>query len=167
MTHPNFKTVANNKEPVPPSLNDDDDVRYSQAAVGHRLRAARIARGITESAAAAACKGSLRTYQKWEAGGALRNWHDQSSRLAELFDVGVTWIACPTGDPPADSVDGKITFMTGKPCRPKTSSPATSYRALTEEELLQQYPAMLQEQKMYISGAIAALASLRGGPPAA
>jgi hypothetical protein len=40
---------------------------------------------------------------------------------------------------------------------------------LTEKELLQQYKAMLMEQKMYISGAIAAFRWLRDGapPPAA
>ena len=31
------KIVSSIKEPLPPSLRDDDDVvRYSQAAVGHR-----------------------------------------------------------------------------------------------------------------------------------
>jgi hypothetical protein len=37
---------------------------------------------------------------------------------------------------------------------------------LSEKELLEKYAALLYEQKMYVSGAIAALISLRGDPTA-
>jgi hypothetical protein len=92
-TTAHLKIVASTKEPRPASPDDHDDVRYSQAAVGHRLRAARTSLNIPESEAHAACKVSPRTYGKWEAGGPLRNWHGQLCRLAEKFDVGVAWLA--------------------------------------------------------------------------
>jgi hypothetical protein len=96
----------------------------------------------------------------------MRSWYVQVNRLAELFDARPGWISFGSGDPPANPDGGRFAFMSAEPSR-KTPNATTSYRALTEEELLQQYKAMLQEQKMYISGAVAALASLRGGPPVA
>jgi transcriptional regulator with XRE-family HTH domain len=170
MTSPNLNIVSNIKEPQAAARRRDlrNDERYSQAAVGHRLRAARVARGITEHAAAAACKVSLTTYRKWEAGRPQRNWHKQLSRLAKKFDASLPWIAHKAGDPPLNPADGKIAFLSAKPSHGKTSSPAApAHRALTRKELLQQYKAMLMEQKVYISDAIAAFKSLRNEPPPA
>jgi transcriptional regulator with XRE-family HTH domain len=163
MTRPDLKIVSSIQEPRPADPHRKGDVRYSDAATGHRIRAVRITRGITEGAAAAACKVSLKTYRRWEAGGAIRSWYGQMKRLAELFDAHPCWISLGSGDPPANPTDGRIAFMLAKPSRRKTSPPATAYHALTEKELLEQYKALLQEQRMYISGAIAALTSLNGG----
>ena len=97
----------------------------------------------------------------------MRSWYGQVKRLAELFDAEPCWISLGSADAPANPADGKIAFMSAQP-HPKTSSNlATAYRALTEKEMLEQYAALLQEQKMYISGAIAAFKSLRGDPPPA
>jgi hypothetical protein len=123
---------------------------------------ARIASETTEHAAADVCKISLTTYRKWEAGGAQRNWHEQLSRLAKRFNASIAWIAHNAGDPPKNPADGKIAFLSIKTSPVKTSP---TYRALTEKELLQQYKAMLMEQRMYISGAVAALEWVRNGAP--
>jgi hypothetical protein len=137
--------LTNDKEPRQASPHDDDDVRYSQAAVGHRLRAARIACGITERTAAA-CEVSLRTYRKWGAGGAQKNWHDQLSLFANKFGVSLTWIVLGAGDPPKNPADGKIAFLSVKPPRPKTAP-----RVMTAQELREQYEAMTVQQKVALS----------------
>jgi transcriptional regulator with XRE-family HTH domain len=135
MTRFDLKMVANNKEPQPAKVSPRaDDARYSQAAVGHRLRVARITLGFPESKAAAACKVSLTTYRKWEAGGAQRNCYKQLSRLAKKFDVSLAWLAADAGDPPSNSADGKIAFLSVKPSRGKTSHPGIC-RTLTSQEL--------------------------------
>jgi hypothetical protein len=97
MTRPDLKIVSSIKEPAPPSPRA---VEFCQAALAHRLRAVRIALGITESAAASACEVSLRAYRRWEAGGPQRNCLALSG-FAKTFDVSDAWISFGAGgDPP-------------------------------------------------------------------
>ena len=60
MTRPDLRIVSSIKESgSDESCRKEMDVRYTDAAIGDRIRAVRITRGITESAAATACKVSL------------------------------------------------------------------------------------------------------------
>jgi transcriptional regulator with XRE-family HTH domain len=165
MMRPNLKLVSSVKEPRPADPHRKGDVRHSDAATGHRIRALRITRGITESAAAAACKVSLRTYRRWEGGGAIRSWYGQMKRLAELFEAHPCWISLGSGDPPANPADRRIAFLSAKPRRRTTSHPAGPCHILTNQELGEQYEAMTVKQKAYVSGVMSAFLSLRGGPP--
>jgi transcriptional regulator with XRE-family HTH domain len=143
MTHPDLKIVANTKEPRPVSPRA---VEFCQAALAHRLRAVRIALEITESAAAAACKVSLRAYRKWEAGGPQRNCLTLSG-FAKTFDVSLAWISWGAGDHPKNPVDSKIAFLSVKAPRPKTAP-----RYMTGQELGEKYEAMSPYEKGYGAG---------------
>jgi transcriptional regulator with XRE-family HTH domain len=162
MKRPELKIVSSIKEPTPQRPREFE---FCQADLAHRLRAVRIALGITESAAAAACKASLRAYRRWEAGGPQRNCLALSG-FEETFGVSVAWISFGSGgDPPSNPIDGKIAFMSApRRTRPLWAGPC---RILSTQELGEKYEALTVEQKAYVSGFIAGIESLRGKPPPA
>jgi hypothetical protein len=65
---------------------------------GHRLRVTRLALGITEVEAAAACLITLRTYRNREAGLPFRGWHEGLSLFVDKYDLTYDWLLCGEGD---------------------------------------------------------------------
>lgn len=64
-------------------------------AVGHRLRTARIALGISEAEAAGGCKVSLRTYRRYEIGRPQRD--SGVIDFGNKFGLSLSWLATGEG----------------------------------------------------------------------
>jgi transcriptional regulator with XRE-family HTH domain len=64
---------------------------------GQRLRETRLALGISEAQAAAACLITLRTYRRREAGLPYRGWHHGLVSFAQTYDLSYTWLLAGGG----------------------------------------------------------------------
>jgi transcriptional regulator with XRE-family HTH domain len=64
---------------------------------GQRLRETRLALGISEKEAAAACLTTLRTYRRREAGMPHRGWYCGMVSFVQTYDVSYTWLLAGGG----------------------------------------------------------------------
>ena len=74
---------------------------------GHRLRVTRLALGISEAEAAAACLITLRTYRRREAGLPYHGWHYGLSSFVHKYDVSWHWMLAGHGEMRASAEEAR------------------------------------------------------------